>query len=190
MNSGRWYPGQVELADGRTVILGGYTDEAPGNVSADELELFTPADGLGGLGSLALQPSAQRKTALYPHLITLPDGNVLLAGPGRGLRAAPDHRFHLDRISTSPAGPNRRQRGAQPWVGSGLRQVTQIGGDDLQTVDANGTRHASASTATLDALHPFRSGWKTGPSLNLPRSYQNTVLLPDGSMVDPRRGHR
>ena len=44
MNAGRWYPGQVELPDGRTVVLGGYTDEAPGGVFNRDLEVFTPAE--------------------------------------------------------------------------------------------------------------------------------------------------
>jgi hypothetical protein len=184
MNSGRWYPGQVELADGRTVILGGYTDEAPGNIFGDKLEVFRPAGELGRVGSLALQPSAERETALYPHLITLPDGNVLLAGPGRTdsarLRTTD---FTWTEYPRLPRGRTGGNAVLNPGSAAGSWQVTQIGGYDLQVVDANGTRNATASTATLDALHPSRSGWKAGPSLNLARSYQNTVLLPDGSMV-------
>ncbi len=83
MNAGRWYPGQVELPDGQTLILGGYTDQPPGGIINRDLELFTPAPQPGGVGPLILVPSAERTTALYPHLFTLPNANVLLAGPGQ-----------------------------------------------------------------------------------------------------------
>jgi hypothetical protein len=185
LNSGHWYPGQVELADGRTVILGGFTHEAPGGILGRDLEVFTPAASPGGVGSLALQPSAQRRTALYPHLITLPDSSVLLAGPGRSdsarLRTTD---FTWIEYPHAPQGRTGGNAVLNPGSASGSWQVTQIGGYDQRVEDAEGNHAASASTATLDALRPWQSGgWKNGPSLNVPRAYQNTVLLPNGSMV-------
>jgi hypothetical protein len=181
MNAGRWYPGQVELADGRTVVLGGYSDQAPGGILNRDLEVFAPPLEPGGVGSLALVPSARRGTGLYPHLFTLPNANVLLAGPERSdsavLRTASFSWVEYPRLSRARVGGNAV---LDPGPPSGSWQVTEIGGYP-NVADARGTYPATASTETIDARYPGRA-W-SGPSLRLPRSYQNTVLLPDGSMV-------
>jgi Domain of unknown function (DUF1929) len=185
MNAGRWYPGQVELADGRTVVLGGYTDQAPGGIINHDLEVFTPAGQPGGVGSLTLEPSAERKTALYPHLFTLPNSSVLLAGPGRNDSAVlKTASFTWQEYPRSPQDRPGGNAVLDPGPPAGSWGVTQIGGYDPNVTNAQGAHPATASTAKLDALHPWATGgWRSGPSLNVRRSYQNTVLLPDGSMV-------
>ena len=121
MNAGRWYPGQVELADGRTVILGGLSDQAPGGIYNRDLEVFTPAQQSGGVGSLTLEPSGQRRTGLYPHLFTLPDSSVLLVGPGRSDSAVlQPSTFTWQKLPPGCQGPDRRQRGARPGPPVGL----------------------------------------------------------------------
>ena len=183
MNAGRWYPGQVELADGRTVILGGLSDQAPGGIYNRDLEVFTPAQESGGVGSVTLEPSGQRRTGLYPHLFTLPDSSVLLVGPGRSDSAVlQPSTFTWQNYPLAAKGRVGGNAVLDPGPPSGSWQVTEIGGYDLNVTDAQGTHPATASTATLNA-QPGAVGWKGAPSLNVPRSYQNTVLLPDRSMV-------
>jgi Domain of unknown function (DUF1929) len=182
MNAGRWYPGQVELADGRTVVLSGYTDQAPGGIFNPDLEVFTPPGEPGGVGSMTLMPSGRRVTGLYPHLFTLPNSNVLLAGPEQADSAV----LRTDGFSwTEFRRPSRARIGGNavldPGPPSGSWQVTEIGGYP-NVADAQGTHWATASTETIDARYPGHP-WKRGPSLSIPRSYQNTVLLPDRSMV-------
>ncbi len=82
MQRGRWYPTQVELGDGRTIFVSGYGNEAPGNVYNNELEIFTPGSGPSGVGAVTREPSGDRAVTLYPHMFSLPDSNVLLAGAG------------------------------------------------------------------------------------------------------------
>ncbi len=182
MNAGRWYPGQVELPGGRTVILSGYTGVPPGGIVNRDLEVFTPATQPDGVGSMALVPSGQRETALYPHLFTLPNSNVLLAGPGGSdsalLRTPSFTWLELPRPSQTRTGGNAV---LEPGPASGSWRVTQIGGYP-NWENAQGTHPATATTETINARYPGQ-GWRSGPSLNLPRSYQNTVLLPDRSMV-------
>jgi hypothetical protein len=60
--------------------------------------------------------------------------------------------------------------------------VTQIGGFGFTPTLPDNSKPATATTETIDAKHP-KDGWKLGSSLNIARSYQNTVLLPDESMV-------
>ena len=80
---GRWYPSQVELADGRIAILAGY-DEVGNGAKNLELEVFTPAAERGGVGTMTYHPAGNRDTGFYPHLFTLRDGRVFLGGPDRG----------------------------------------------------------------------------------------------------------
>ena len=182
LNAGRWYPGQVELPGGKTVILGGYTGEPPGGVINRDLEVFTPASQPGGVGELDVVPSASRTTALYPHLFTLPNSNVLLAGPGRldsAVLRTTDYTWQpLPRPSRTRTGGNAV---LDPGPPTGSWRVTQVGGfPNWKTPD--GTHPATRTTETISAKYPTH-GWRSGASLNLSRSYQNTVLLPDGSKV-------
>jgi galactose oxidase-like protein len=184
MNAGRWYPGQVELADGRTVILSGFTEQPPGGIVNRDLEVFTPASQPGGVGSLSLQPSGERRTALYPHLFTLPNSTVLLAGPVRNDSAVLQTSTFTWQDKPRPI---RARLGGSailnPGPPAGAWTVTQIGGYDLGVTDPQGGHPATATTETFNANPNVTGGWKPGPRLNLPRSYQNTLLLPDRSMV-------
>ena len=183
MEAGRWYPGQELLPDGRSIILGGYTEAPPGGVVGDDLEVFTPADEIGGAGSITHESSADRVTDLYPHLFTLPDSRVLLAGPRPVDTAA---------LSTGdftwadiPDASMRRIGGAavqEPAGAFGSWRVTQIGGFGPEDPETPGFRPATETSETFDARKPG-DGWRSGPDLNLARSQANAVLLPDRSMV-------
>ena len=97
MVSGRWYPTLVTLPDGRVVIMSGRDSSVADNgATVPQVEVFTPSPNIDGTnGSVAVAPpSANRVTALYPHLFLLPDNTaagagssaqfpkILLAGPG------------------------------------------------------------------------------------------------------------
>ena len=187
MTDGRWYPTQTLLADGRTVVLGGYGSAAPGGQPNTALEIFTPGGGFDSVGSFELHPEASRPTELYPHMFTLPDRNLLLAGPGSPDSAILDVGDPGDPVSwTNLPGANGYRLGSSavldPGSPKGSWKVTQIGGFGYVDPLPDGTQPATATTETIDAQHPGE-GWKVGSSLNIPRSYQNTVLLPDDSMV-------
>lgn len=186
MNHGRWYPGQVELADGRSLTLSGYTEEAPGGKTDRDLELYTPAAQPGGVGSVTLLPSGSRFTGLYPHLFVLPNKNVLLAGPYRGdsavLRTSDFTWQNYGLMSRGRVGGNAILMPAGP--GQGSWRVTEIGGYDRNITNPQGDHLATNTSETLNANPQAPShAWKPGASMILRRSYQNTVLLPDGSMV-------
>jgi hypothetical protein len=186
MNQGRWYPGQVMLADGRSLTLSGYTDNPPGGETNRDLELFTPAAEPGGVGSLSRLPSGTRFTGLYPHLFVLPNKNVLLAGPYRGdsavLRTANFTWVNYGRMSRGRIGGNAVLLPSGP--GQGSWRVTEIGGYDRNITNPDGEHLAINTTETLNANPQLTAhNWRPGASMVLRRSYQNTVLLPDGSMV-------
>jgi hypothetical protein len=172
--NGRWYPTQVLLADGRTLVVSGFSDDPPGGVFNNGLELYDPA---ANSFTLLDDPLQQRKTELYPHLIVMPDGTVLLAGPDPSDSAIfdPDNLAHpwtdLPEMAVSRFGGNAVLLPDGP---DGSAKVAAIGGM------ANRVPVASAETIDLDDAAP---SWSSFPGLSAPRWNQNTVLLPDGSMV-------
>ena len=188
MADGRWYPSQVELADGTTLIAGGYSDDEPGGIDNPAVEVFTPSQVRGGIGTIGELAGAERVTQLYPHLFTLPSGDALLAGPGNEDSAI----LPLSEVGGStplawqdlPDSSGIRVGGSavlEPGSPDGSWKVTQYGG--YGTIPQQGDlSEASADSETLDVLEPDE-GWKQGDGLRLGRSYHNTVLLPDESKV-------
>jgi len=193
MNDGRWYPGQVRLADGRTITIGGYGSEPPGKILNMDFEIFKPGPTPGSVGSFSLHPEVTLPNGLiYPHLFTLPDERVVTVGPlpkDAGLIDARDPDAPVT-WTDLPRSIEQRNGGNAVLVPGGPRgswkvmMLGGIGGQDLP----DGSRLPSATTETLDVKHAGE-GWKLGSSQNLGRSYQNTVLLPDQSMVTVGGGY-
>jgi hypothetical protein len=173
----------VELADGRTAIVGGFTEDPPGGIDNDRLELYTPDDGdADPLGTIQHVPSGDRQTYFYPHLFQLASGDVLLAGFAQDDSAL----LSTDTFTWTnlpPLDQNRIYSSAvlDPEGPQGSSKVTVLGGYDE---DPNYPDNATsvASTETIDASQP-NPQWQAGASMNVKRAYQNTVLLPDRSMV-------
>lgn len=182
MHEGRWYPSQVELADGRTVILSGLDSSHQGTINID-LEVFTPSPDAAGVGTIRRYPGGARPTFLYPHLFTMPDGNVLLAGPDRidsALLATGGDAFTWTQLRRSSA---TRATGAaflEPAGPSGSTRVTQLGG--LGDGAADGSAPPRETAETLDTAHAG-DGWQPAASLNVGRAFMNAVVLPDSSVV-------
>jgi hypothetical protein len=193
MNDGRWYPTQVLLADGRTITIGGYGEEAPGKILNHDLEVFEPGPGPGAAGSFSLHPEVTVPDGLlYPHLFTLPDERVAVAGPLRRSAALIDARDPDAPITWTELPRSIEQRNGgnavlEPNGPGGTWKVKLLGGiGGLPLPD--GSRLPSATTEEIDLQSP-EPGWSPGSPLNLGRSYQNTVLLPDRSMVTVGGGY-
>jgi hypothetical protein len=202
MAHGRWYPSQLLMPDGRTFIMGGLDENG---VESRDLELFTPGSGPGGQGTITMvghTGDGPPDTTLpptgnfYPHLFWMPSGHGLVAGP-----------YTNDSWWFNPLGspPNfqwteiRNFDQARVWGTAvmvpggpdGSHEVVQLGGSDKPAADAaHSTEALATNTATLfDERQPLATNWvheATGDdfALNEPRSHANTVLLPDGTMVE------
>ena len=156
MNAGRWYPGQVELAgrqdrDSRRVHRG-----AAWRHHQPRSRGLHARPQPGGVGRWPCVPSAQRTTALYPHLFTLPNSNVLLAGPGRSdsavLRTTDFTWQALPLPSRSRTGGNAV---LDPWPADGL-----LAGDP-------------------DRRLPELRGRPAAPARRPPRPRRSSVKYPD-----------
>jgi hypothetical protein len=203
MQHGRWYPTNLLMPDGRTFIMGGLDERGYGDKNED-IEVFTPSRSRSGRGRLSLlggagvlgDPGRPPVGDYYPHLFWMPSGRGLVAGP-----------WTTDTWWFSPLGKPARLRwkdignAAQsrvwgtavllPAGPDGSHQVEQLGGSDKPKADSftpPGDALATSSVSLFDERHPD-AGWNDTTStgrgaLHHPRSHANTVLLPDGSMVE------
>jgi hypothetical protein len=179
----RWYPGQVRIADGRTIVLGGYNDLEPGGVYASTLEVYTPAAERGGIGQFQTFPQGARKTALYPHLIAWPNGGALLAGPGQGDSGLLDPVTMTWQKVKAPL--RNRVGGTQillPGGPDGSLRVMQVGGYDPNE-ERNDAIPATDTTETIDFSKPAPAWTMDSERLNIARSYMNTLVLPTGDVL-------
>jgi hypothetical protein len=164
MSSARWYPTDVSLADGDTLVFAG---RVSGAETATEVERYD-----AGTSSFSTLPAAATLSmGTYPRMFALPDGRVVRVGTERRTMF-----FDPDAPSWT-SGPDMRF-GARPR-GSvvllpGLDQVLAIGG-------LTGTG-ATATTEILD-LGPGEPAWRLSDSMHEPRKNLNVVLLPDGSVL-------
>jgi hypothetical protein len=183
LGRGRWYPTQLLMPDGRTLILQGL-DETGLDFNR-ELEVFDPSRPPGDEISRLDRLLTDAETGeYYPHLFWMPSGRALVAGPNEA------NSYFLEALSgtgvtlTQAADPLRRRT----WGGGVLLPlhhnsrsgaVWQLGGSGA--VDPDGRQPATASTEVFDEDRP--DAWTPGVSLQVPRAHHNTVLLPDGSLV-------
>ena len=80
MRHGRWYPTQVLLADGRTVVLDGLDEQGEPNVNP-QIESYNANFDFVTLLSIRGQQGQPPSGGLYPHTFQMPSGRVLVAGP-------------------------------------------------------------------------------------------------------------
>jgi WD40 repeat protein len=188
MHGGRWYPSQVLLADGRTLVLQGF-DETGTRTDNKNVDVFDPVTGEFSLvGTLTNPPDTPRSDEYYPHTFLMPSGRVLIAGqlrtdswmfnnPGNDLS-------WTDIPHPFPAFTDRTWGTAVllPGDHDGSTRVMQIGGSWLDRPIADGGVNAVKTTEVFDEAN-LGAGWQYASNLSVGRSHSNTVLLPDGSMV-------
>jgi hypothetical protein len=185
MRHGRWYPTGIRLPDGRIPIISGW-DESGDPLMNTDVEMFTPPSSLGGLGEISLiggtGGAGQPPTGeFYPHMFGMPSGRSLVVGPD-----APNTWFmntpSADSFTWSDA-PNLGQRRLwgtavpMPAGSSGSTKIMALGGTDESTTPSTNT------TEVFDESNPG-AGWQAAAPNVIGRGHANTVLLPDGSMVE------
>ena len=174
-SEGRWYPTQVLMPDGRTLVVSGFSDAPPGHVTNDAQELYDPETNAFTLLDSPLQ---RRSTDLYPHLKAMPDGTVLLAGADPADSAIFDPAALDDPWTDLPEHSGIRVYGNAvllPEGTDGSSEVAFIGGHPWG-------KPSIATNQMIDLDDPTPS-WSSFPALDVQRFNANTVLLPDRSMV-------
>jgi hypothetical protein len=190
MRHGRWYPTQVLLADGRTVVLDGLNEQGEPNVNP-EIESYTTGWDFVTLHSVRGRTGTPPMGGLYPHTFQMPSGRVLVAGPEPSdswffrLRSVADFTWE------DAPNPTRHTWGTGvllPGSPAGSTRVALIGGVDRASLPDTGTSTPLPGVQTFDEANPG-AGWATAPPLNHGRAHHNTVQLPDHTMVTVGGGY-
>jgi Domain of unknown function (DUF1929) len=194
MRQGRWYPTQVLMPDGRTLIASGLS--APGDPDFgslgpsgsggmdDDAEVFEPGGDISQLDFRFNDPGRLPLSEIYPKLFWAHTGHVLAAGP------RPSDSWYLDPGTPSawselPDLSRTRDWGTAVMLADG--RVLTLGGsppDEFVDEDGDGAddfnyRPATATTEIFDG----HAGWAAGPDMGIARSHANSVLLPDGTVA-------
>jgi hypothetical protein len=186
MQHGRWYPTGVRIPDGRIPILSGW-DESGLDVMNEDVEIFNPSSTIGGVGSVGLightGDTGEPPTGeYYPHMFSMPSGKTLVVGPDQ---------FNTWFMNT-PTSNSFTWAAVQPldqrrlW-GTAVLMPTETPGVSSKVMVLGGTNestiHSTNTTAVFDE-NSAGAGWQSAPSNVIGRGHANTVLLPDGSMVE------
>ena len=179
MPKGRWYPSNVTLPNGQTVIAaGGYWDGVTFHTISDGRTVpyvqFTTQPDLVTLWGEIKPYTASTSTPLYPYLHTNPSGNVFLAGPGPSAS-----RFFDPVLDTFANGgiPLRNHREGTAVVYDAVAgKVLMVGG--RQFSGGAILNYAETITPTNTA-----AAWQAIAPLTYKRKYHNGTLLPNGKIL-------
>jgi len=166
LDEARWYPTNVPLADGSTLIFGGdVTEQDP----ATTVESYDP-----GSNTLTTLPaSADRDLGLYPRMHLLTDGRIAWVNRAKTRTFDPDTNLWSTPVDTMNFGS--RGETLSSVVLPGLNEVLVIGG-------ANTQQGTTATTEIID-FSGSNPQWRYSGSMTAARENGNAVLLPDGTVL-------
>ena len=169
MAVGRWYPTNVSLGGGRTLVFAG-NDEA--GIPTDLVEVYDPVSGM------AVVPGANVTLPTYPRMHVLPSGKVFDAGPQNITFT-----FDPATVTGQKVGSNNYGfRGGGTSVLLPLQppeyrpKVLIVGG-------GGGDIEPATNTAEIIDLADPAPTWGFTVSMNHARRNLNAVLLPDGKVL-------
>jgi hypothetical protein len=192
MAHGRWYPTGVRMPDGRIPIVSGLDESGvlvPNSQTNYDVELFTPSATLGGLGAIEKigetgwetnNPVKPPTRELYPRMVSMASGRMLLAGPDR------ETSWFFDDVDANPfTWDNIPDLNRHRTWGTTVPLPSGPGGP-TKVLAIGGTQYSNeASTTTTEVFDEQSPGsWQPQSSNLYGRGHANTVLLPDGSMVE------
>ena len=166
MSQPRWYPTNVALGNGRTLIFGGDINASTSAVTVDSYNPVTNT-------LTTLPSSANRDLNLYPRLHLLPDGRI------------PWVNLAKTRVF-DPSTNSWSQVVAQLKFGSRTDTLSSVQLPGLNTImDIGGHNNARGTTATAEIIDfsQTQPQWRYTGSMSFPRMNGNAVMLPDGTVL-------
>jgi hypothetical protein len=162
----RWYPTNVGLPNGRTLVFGGQARAGAASNTVDEYDPRT--NTMRRLASTATKP-----VGMYPRMHVVANGKVFKSGPQR-MGAY----FNPSTSSWSNVAPmlyGSRGRGSVVLL-PGSQKVLTVGGQ------SSGSAPATATAEILDTAQAAPK-WRYTGSMNHPRVLPNAVVLPDAQVL-------
>ena len=188
LNTGRFYPTTLTMADGRPMTLFGQDNASPGAPTATSAETFTP----GGAGAWSAPKPLPFNYFYYPWTFLLPGGDLFIAGPQK-----PARRFDpaANPVVDNPALQYNQlanpQRGTN-MDGTAVLLPLKPPHYEPRVLVAGGTSNGAAwsaseagalQTAEWIDLSVAAPAWQALPNMNIARDHVNSVLLPDGKVL-------
>lgn len=186
MNVGRYYPGLIQLSDGRMLTVSG---NGPDGGDASIPEVFDGA-------TWTLLPQAEQEMEFYPRMHVIPGGDVVSAG-----QDATAYRLDAQTLTWSPltTSEHGKRWGGTSTLLADMRSILVFGGGDLGVSSeggltgifrddttrmtenvAHGRAPATTSAQILDTLD---GSWRDVSSLSFARRDGQSVLLPSGDVL-------
>lgn len=162
MQVGRWYPTNVALPDGRTLVLSGFDEQ---NNLTDLVEVYDPDSGM------QVVPGANRFLALYPWMHVLPSGKVFHAGPENVTST-------FDPATATWQGVAFNNYGYRNGGASVLLPLRPPDYSPRVLILGGGTNTAEI----IDLGEPIPT-WRYTAPMNYARHHSNVTLLPDGRVL-------
>lgn len=159
----RWYPTNVGLPNGRTLVFGGQARAGAASNTVDEYDANTNT-------MRQLPATATKPVGMYPRIHLMANGKVLKTGPQRMSAYFDPATNSWSNVASMLYG--KRTRGGVVLL-PGSRKVLTIGGS------------STSPTATAEILDTSQASpkWRYTGSMNYARLLPNTVLLPDGQVL-------
>lgn len=165
MRRGRYYPTNVLLGDGRTLVFSGYDST---HVFNPQVESFTPGTGPGGTDEWELLP-ADHYIAYYPRMHLLPNGKIFHCGKDPVSETLDPATYVWQTVATTNY--DQRREGTSVQIPPSLNKFMIMGGEP-------GTN----TTEIIDLAAPTPT-WTVGPPMHYGREFLNNVILPDGTIL-------
>ncbi|MGQ0668354.1 MAG: galactose oxidase-like domain-containing protein [Actinomycetota bacterium] len=164
LSADRWYPTNVALGDGRTLIFSG--DRSGGTVDSYDFYSNTIT---------RLPTSATRRVGLYPKMHLMPSGKIIWDNTLATMLFDPATNTWSALANTNFGS---RSEGGTSVLLPGLNKVLIAGGSP--TIKGAITATATAEIIDLSAPSPQ---WRYTTPMNHARVWANAVLLPDGTVL-------
>ncbi len=162
----RWYPTNVGLANGKTLIFGGWERLGYNSTTLDQ---YDPATNT----MTRLPRSATRDVGNYPRMHLLPTGQLVKTGTAR-------QSAFFDPTTNKWTNTASMLHGARKFGSSvllhGCQKVLALGGKSTESSPA------TASVEILDTAAATPT-WRNLPPMNNARLNANSVNLPDGQVL-------
>lgn len=163
----RWYPSNVQMPDGTTLVMGGEATPTGADKMIKRMESYDPATD-----RFTTLPTSATITGLYPRAILQPDGSVFVGGPqamAKRFDPATNRWTSIDALTVG----SRKWGSVVPLMG--VETVLTSGGK-LKS----GAVTATGETIDLGTADPQ---WRATGQMRTARMHHTLVLLPDGSVL-------
>ena len=163
MVDGRWYPTNVNLPDGSTLIFSGLDRTCDNNPM---VEHFAPGVGV------ELVPNANREIALYPRMHLLSNGQIAHVGP-----ESATFTFDLDN------GWQFVDWNNQGWRGESTSVLLPGRTDQIMIIGGFIGSNVVTNTAEIIDFSGPNPQWQYTGSMHHARAHADAVILPDQTVL-------